>query len=86
MAGLINLPVIKFSVDWWNTLHQPASVIRLDGPTIHASQLWPLLVMALAFTALMTALVFMNVRNMSLVRRFEARVRLQLRDGTEGTA
>lgn len=83
MAGLINLPVIKFSVDWWNTLHQPASVLRLDGPTIHASQLWPLLVMALAFTALMTALVFMNVRNMSLARRAEARARRRI-EGSDG--
>lgn len=57
MAGLINLPIIKFSVDWWNTLHQPASVIRFDGPTIHASKLWPLTVMALAFTVLLTAIV-----------------------------
>ncbi len=69
MAGLINLPVIKFSVDWWNTLHQPASVIRFDGPTIHASKLWPLSVMALAFTALLTALVFSTMRTLILERR-----------------
>lgn len=69
MAGLINLPIIKFSVDWWNTLHQPASVIRFDGPTIDPSQLWPLFVMALAFTALLTALVFSSMRTMILERR-----------------
>ncbi len=72
MAGLINLPIIKFSVDWWNTLHQPASVIRFDGPTIHASKLWPLSVMALAFTALLTALVFSTMRTLILERRAAA--------------
>lgn len=75
MAGLINLPVIKFSVDWWNTLHQPASVIRFDGPTIHASQLWPLLVMALAFTCLMVWLVLIQMRAMIVERRAIAMAR-----------
>ena len=51
LVGVINLPIIKFSVDWWNTLHQPASVIRLDGPTIQGELLIPLLIMALAFKA-----------------------------------
>src|SRR5215213_1668478 len=50
LVGAVNIPIIKFSVEWWNTLHQPASVMRLDGPTIHASMLVPLLIMALAFT------------------------------------
>lgn len=71
MAGLINLPVIKFSVDWWNTLHQPASVIRFDGPTIHASKLWPLSVMAIAFTVLLTAIVLTTMRTMIVERRLE---------------
>ena len=48
LVGFINIPIIKFSVDWWNTLHQPASVFRLDGPTIDPSLLLPLMVMALA--------------------------------------
>ena len=52
LVGCVNLPIIKFSVDWWNTLHQPASVFRLGGPTIAPELLWPLLVMALAFTLL----------------------------------
>jgi len=51
LVGVVNLPIIKFSVDWWNTLHQPASLMRLDGPTIAAEMLWPLLVMILGFTA-----------------------------------
>ena len=50
LVGAINLPIIKFSVDWWNTLHQPASVFRLGGPTIDRSLLTPLLTMSVAFT------------------------------------
>jgi heme exporter protein C len=46
IVGLINVPIVKFSVNFWNSLHQPASVIRIDGPTIHSSMLIPLLVMA----------------------------------------
>src|SRR6201985_38535 len=49
LVGAINIPIIKFSVEWWNTLHQGESVFRMGGPTIAASMLWPLIVMALAF-------------------------------------
>jgi heme exporter protein C len=49
LVGAVNLPIIKFSVDWWNTLHQPASVFKMGGPTIDASMLWPLFLLALAF-------------------------------------
>src|SRR5262247_4907417 len=56
LVGAVNLPIIKFSVDWWNTLHQPASVFRAGGPTMSASFLVPLLVMALAFTLLFLTL------------------------------
>ncbi len=52
LVGFINIPIIKFSVDWWNTLHQPASILRLGGPSIHSSMLWPLFVMMAAFAAL----------------------------------
>ena len=69
LVGSINLPIIKFSVDWWNTLHQPASVFRMDGPTIDPSMLWPLLVMALAFTMLLVTLHLMAMRNEILRRR-----------------
>jgi heme exporter protein C len=69
LVGAINLPIIKFSVDWWNTLHQPASVFRLGGPTIDPSMLWPLLVMALAMTLLFLALTAMAMRNEILRRR-----------------
>lgn len=50
LVGVVNLPIIKFSVDWWNTLHQPAALIRLDGPTIAPEMLTPLLLMIACFT------------------------------------
>jgi heme exporter protein C len=56
LVGFVNIPIIKFSVDWWNTLHQPASILRLGGPTIHPSMLWPLLVMLVAYGAVFAAL------------------------------
>jgi len=69
LVGAINLPIIKFSVDWWNTLHQPASVFRLDGPKIHSSLLIPLLIMAAAFTLLFVTLHLTAMRNEILRRR-----------------
>lgn len=69
LVGAINLPIIKFSVDWWNTLHQPASVFRVGGPTIHASILTPLLVMAVAFSLLFVTLHLAAMRNEILRRR-----------------
>ena len=69
LVGFVNIPIIKFSVDWWNTLHQPASVFRMGGPTIAASMLWPLLVMVVAFTALFATLHVMATRNEVLRRR-----------------
>jgi heme exporter protein C len=72
LVGVVVLPVIKFSVDWWNTLHQPASVLRIDGPTIHPSLLVPLLVMAAGFAALFLALHLKAMRNEILRRRVKA--------------
>ncbi len=69
LVGAINLPIIKFSVDWWNTLHQPASVTRFAGPAIHPTILVPLLVMALAFVLLFLALHLAAMRNEILRRR-----------------
>jgi heme exporter protein C len=69
LVGTVNLPIIKFSVDWWNTLHQPASVFRLGGPTIHPAILTPLMVSALAFTALFLTLHVAAMRNEVLRRR-----------------
>jgi heme exporter protein C len=61
VIGAINLPIIKFSVEWWNTLHQPASILRADGPSIHASMLTPLLIMLAGFLALAAALVLLRM-------------------------
>jgi heme exporter protein C len=72
LVGAVNIPIIKFSVDWWNTLHQPASVIRMDGPTIDAAILWPLLAMALAFTLLFVLLHLVSMRAEILRRRVRA--------------
>jgi heme exporter protein C len=69
LVGAINVPVIKFSVDWWNTLHQPASVIRLGGPAIHPSILIPLIVMVIAFTLLFVTLHLAAMRNEIMRRR-----------------
>ena len=69
LVGAINLPIIKFSVDWWATLHQPASVIRLGGSAIHPTILYPLLMMALAFFLLFITLHLAAMRNEILRRR-----------------
>lgn len=72
LVGFINIPIIKFSVDWWNTLHQPASVLRVGGPAIDPSMLYPLLVMALAMSLLFFTLHLMAMRNEILRRRIAA--------------
>jgi heme exporter protein C len=71
LVGTINLPIIKFSVDWWNTLHQPAS-ITLTGSTIALSMLWPLLVSALGWTLIFAALVVARLRAAVMERRIAA--------------
>ena len=72
LVGAINIPIIKFSVDWWNTLHQPASIIRIGGPTIDPSMLWPLLVMTIAFTLLFVLLHLIAMRAEIYRRRVRA--------------
>jgi heme exporter protein C len=69
LVGAVNLPIIKFSVNWWNTLHQPASIVRSGGSAIDPSILWPLLIMAVAFTLLFFTLHFAAMRNEILRRR-----------------
>jgi len=69
LVGAIDLPIIKFSVDWWNTLHQSASVFRMGGPTIYPTILIPLLIMTLAFTLLFATLHLAAMRNEILRRR-----------------
>jgi heme exporter protein C len=69
LVGAVNLPIIKFSVDWWNTLHQGSSIFRIGGSTIAPSILWPLIIMALAFTFLFFTLHLAAMRNEILRRR-----------------
>lgn len=69
VVGFINVPIVKFSVDWWNTLHQPASISRLDGPAIHWTILIPLLIMAVAYTMFFFALLFIRMRTEIMKRR-----------------
>ena len=67
ILGIINLPVIKYSVDWWNTLHQPASINILSKSSIHVSMLYPLIIMTAAF-ALFSLLIFLMKYNTELIK------------------
>src|SRR5436309_12139623 len=83
LVGAINLPVIKFSVDWWNTLHQPASVMKLGGPSLDRAFLIPLLIMAVAFSLLFLTLHLAAMRNEILRRRVRA---LQMMQASQRSA
>lgn len=72
LAGLINLPIVKFSVDWWSTLHQQSSILRTGGSSIHPTMMGPLFTMAAAYGALFGALTLMNMRAAVFRRRVEA--------------
>ena len=72
LAGTVNLPIIKFSVDWWNTLHQPASVTKLGMPSIDPSMLLPLLLMGVGFTALFMTLLLLRVRTEIVAAKIRA--------------
>ncbi len=62
IVGIINVPIIHYSVEWWRTLHQGPTVTRMDGPAIDFSMLWPLLLMALGFTLYFAAMLTVRVR------------------------
>src|SRR5690348_2144640 len=85
LVGALNLPIIKFSVDWWNTLHQPASILRMGGSAIDKSILVPLLVMASAFTLLFFTLHLAAMRNGILRRRVRTMQMLQAQTLAEAT-
>ena len=85
LVGAVNLPIIKFSVDWWNTLHQPASIIKLDGPSIHASMLWPLLIMILGFMAYFVTVLILRVQRELIARRVHA-LRFNVAEGASSQA
>ena len=72
LIGFVNVPIIKFSVDWWNTLHQPASLLRREGPAIDPSMLAPLLVMALAFTCYYFWVVLLRLKGEILAGKIRA--------------
>jgi heme exporter protein C len=77
VVGAINIPIIKFSVDWWNTLHQGASVLRLGGSTIHPTILLPLVIALLAFTLLFLTLHLAAMRNEIMRRRVRTMLMMQ---------
>jgi len=77
LVGAINIPIIKFSVDWWNTLHQPASVLLLGGSTIHPTILAPLVAMIVAFTLLFLTLHLAAMRNEIVRRRLRTLLLMQ---------
>ena len=81
IVGLVNIPIIKFSVDWWNTLHQPASVFKTSGPAIYSSMLWPLLIMAVGASFLFMTLHMMSIRNEILRRRLDRLTHLAVASG-----
>lgn len=69
LLGALNLPIIKFSVDWWSTLHQPASILRADGPALDASMLTPLLLMMAAYASTLALSTLLRVRTMLALRK-----------------
>ena len=73
LIGCINLPIVKFSVDWWNTLHQPASILRSGGVAIDGSMLWPLMIMFAGFQAFFIWIVLHRMGWMLAMRKLEAR-------------
>ncbi len=73
LVGVVNLPIVKFSVDWWNTLHQPASVTRLDAPGMHVDMLYPLLVCGIGFSLAFAALVLAGTRAAVMERQLRTR-------------
>lgn len=73
LIGLANLPVIRFSVEWWNTLHQPASVIRAEGPAIAPEMLLPLMLMNAAFALFYVTVLLMRVQTALMVQKLRRR-------------
>jgi heme exporter protein C len=86
LVGAVNVPIIKFSVDWWNTLHQPASVVKMGGPAIHPSMLWPLLLMAVGFSLYFGWVVLIRMKALLLARRARAMAMAQVNHTAAGPA
>jgi len=84
LVGVVNLPIIKFSVDWWNTLHQPATITLTGAPSMYVGMLWPLLFTTLGYTLGFAAIVVARLRAAVMERRIRAL--LMARAATEGLA
>ncbi len=72
LVGFVNVPIIKFSVDWWNTLHQPASVTRLDAPAVDPAMLWPLAAMGFGYMTFFLTLLLLRMKSELLAARVRA--------------
>lgn len=81
LVGIINVPIIKFSVDWWNTLHQPASLVKMNGPAIHSSMLIPLLLMGAGFTTYYLWVLLIRIRGEVLANKIHAKQLRQVHTG-----
>ncbi len=77
LVGFVNVPIIKFSVEWWNTLHQPSSLVRAEGPAIHSDLLLPLLLMGAGFTSYFITILLIRMKKELVAARVRA---LQLRN------
>ena len=71
LLGIVNLPIIKWSVDWWNTLHQPASISKFSSPNIDDTMLTPLLIMFISFFLFFISLVLLKIKGEIIIRKLE---------------
>ena len=71
LLGIVNLPIIKWSVDWWNTLHQPASISKFSAPNIASEMLWPLFLMVLSFLFFFISLLLLRIKSEIIARKLE---------------
>ena len=74
LVGMVNLPIIKFSVDWWNTLHQPASILRFDGPSINQEMLIPLVIMLLGFLFMSIFIILINIKTNLIYKKYQSEI------------
>ena len=72
IVGIINLPIVKFSVDWWHTLHQPSSILKLNGPSIDGQMLLPLILMIVGFSTFSSYIIILNVKTKLIQKKCEA--------------
>jgi heme exporter protein C len=83
LVGVVNLPIIKFSVDWWNTLHQPASISLTGAPSMYIGMLWPLLLAAIGYTLVFAAIVIARLRAAVMERRIRGLLMARAASDTE---